>query len=168
VNNFEWKDLAGPVGVLLASIITQLVTIGVLFANQRLSYKRYAHEKLWDLRRELYSKMLSNLSEMVAIYVKVHGLYTLQGADEEHKRATLLEERIYFDELLEVQALFLDNQPIFSKAFADRFTLVYDVQKVDPTNEADYASVLAQRRRRIYDAHASLLEQAQRELGTNV
>jgi hypothetical protein len=34
VNNLDWKNLAGPIGVLLASIITQLVTIGILFANQ--------------------------------------------------------------------------------------------------------------------------------------
>jgi hypothetical protein len=47
---YDWKDLVGPAGVLIASIITQIATVGILFANQRLSYKRYAKEKLWDLK----------------------------------------------------------------------------------------------------------------------
>ena len=167
MSQLEWKEFAGPTSVLIASIITQLVTVIILFENQNLSYKRYAKEKLWDLKRELYSKIISKLSDMHGDYVKAHALYTIEGADEEFKRNALSNEKAFFDKLLEAQTFFQDNQPIFSKAFSDNFQAIYKIHRSQAdTAFADYAFVLLTRRNSVRDIHASLLKQSQIELGT--
>jgi hypothetical protein len=49
----DWKDVLSPAGVLVAALITQLVTIGVTIGNHRLTFRRYGQEKVWDIRRGL-------------------------------------------------------------------------------------------------------------------
>ena len=55
----EAKDIV----VIVAATVSALVTIGVPVVNHFLSRQRYAQEKLWDIRREAYSKALSGLSQ---------------------------------------------------------------------------------------------------------
>lgn len=55
----ESKDII----VVTAALLSAAVTIGVPVINHFLSQRKYAADKLWDLRREAYSKIIAALSE---------------------------------------------------------------------------------------------------------
>ena len=160
----EWKDLTGPAGVLIASIITQIVTVGILFANHRLSYRRYSKEKMWDLKREMYSKVLSKLSEVISAYISAQTLYLLDGSDDRLRANATEQENRTFPLIQEAQTLLRDNYVIFSREFTRKFDAIYDTPEV---SEDDYGDELEFRLSLVRKLHDDLLEQARKELNTD-
>jgi hypothetical protein len=49
--------------VVVAAVLSATVTICVPLVNHSLTRRRYASEKLWDVRKDMYSSLLSNISE---------------------------------------------------------------------------------------------------------
>jgi hypothetical protein len=162
----EWKDLTGPAGVLIASIITQIVTVGILFANHRLSYRRYSKEKMWDLKRELYSKVLSKLSEVISAYLSAKTLYALDGSDDKLTANAMEQENRTFPLIHEAQTIFRDNYAIFSREFTRNFDVILDMHSPE-IPEDNYGDALEFRLSVIRKIHDNLLEQARKELNTD-
>ena len=163
-----WKDLIGPGGVLLSSIITQLVTIALLFANNNMAYKRSRREKLWDLKRELYSKVISKVIDIQAAYAMARGLYDLPGADDALKKTAMENEYNVFQTIIQAQDIFDDNYLMFSRAFLRAYAPIKDLNMLEPTlsNAEPYSNVLAERKRFMDKLHVSLVAQARKELET--
>jgi hypothetical protein len=167
MSQLEWKDFAGPTSVLIASIVTQLVTVILVFVSQRQAYKRYGREKMWDLKRELYSKALSKLTEMYNVYISIRKRYPFPTLTKEQASEVMPDEEKVFSTIIDFQTLIHDNEAIFSKSFVklcEPIHGIYDV--VHGTAANDYARVLAVRKREIHDIHKTLLEQTRKELGT--
>jgi len=108
MSQLEWKDWIGPGGVLLASIITQVVTVALLIANNRMAYKRSRREKLWDLKRDLYSKVIAKVGE-------------IKSDDTEARKRASESEYQTFPKIMQAQDLFCDNYLIFSRALLEKF-----------------------------------------------
>jgi hypothetical protein len=164
-----WKELIGSGGVLLASIIAQIVTVALLFANNRMAYKRSRREKLWDLKREVYSKVIAKVSEILDAYSQAIAIYSTSGADESAKKIASQNEHIVFQKILQAQDLFRDNYLIFSRAFLRRFQSINGIEALDLCNypgPESYDVILAERKRWLSELHESLVEQARKELET--
>jgi hypothetical protein len=54
---------AKDVIVVVAAVLSAAVTISVPIVNHLLTRRKYASEKLWDLRRDIYSRVIFNISE---------------------------------------------------------------------------------------------------------
>jgi hypothetical protein len=165
VSQFEWKDWLGPTSVLIASIITQLVTVILVFANQQQTYKRYAKEKLWDLKRELYSDALSKLGDIYYIYEDVHPKYSNPMVTEEQKLKLRADEQEVFDIINELQKIIDGNQVIVSSPFSELYRPIHNIYFwAFGTATNDYHTVLAKRRKEVRRIHKALIEQARQEL----
>jgi hypothetical protein len=166
----EWKDLIGPCGVFLATIITQIVTVALLFANNKMTYKRSRREKLWDLKRELYSKVISKVSAIQSDYAMTTQFYHLNpGGDEEDafRKTAAQMEYTSFPTIIQVQNVFRDNYLIFSRAFLRAFEPINDITLYDPSRNAEsYGDVLIERKSLLATLHESLVAQARKELET--
>jgi hypothetical protein len=169
MDGLGWKELIGPGGVLLASIIAQIVTVIIVFANNRMAYKRSRREKLWDLKREIYSKVISKVSDILAAYDKAIEVYNVPGADESLKKTAAENERTVFQKIVEAQELFRDNYLIFSRAFLRIFQSINGIKMLDLYNypgPESYDVILAERKRWLNELHESLVKQARKELET--
>ena len=162
-----WKDLIGPGGVFLATIITQIVTVTLLFANNRMAYKRSRREKLWDLKRELYSKVVAEVSDIKDHYSKAVALYNIPDIDENLKKSVLEREKAIIPKIVHAQDLFHDNYLILSRAFLRIFQSIDDVYQNDPSRDSkSFGEVLTARKRVVDKLHESLVAQARKELDT--
>jgi hypothetical protein len=166
----EFKYIAGPLGVLLACLITQAVTIAALFWGQSLAYRRFRHEKLWDLKREVYSKILSKLAKMEAGFSLTAGLYSVPGATDEFRKETLAKLPEIYRIITEIQEILEDNFAILSGDFLSAYQRLNEIHK--PTRmeniqkTQNYADILNQQRKIINDVHKALEQQTRKELGT--
>ena len=164
MGQLEWKDVIGPGGVLLASIITQLVTTILLFANNGMAYKRSRREKLWDLKRELYGKVISKVSEIETEYLAAETFYNFNQDefDDGRKRSSEMEYNI-FPKISQTQTIFQDNYLVFSRGFIRAFERIFDFTLYDPSQATkSYGDVLAERRHLVAKLHTACGASAQR------
>ena len=77
----EIKDVI----VIVAALLSATVTIIVPVVNHFLSRRKYAHEKLWELRREAYSKIISNLSDAVTQFDFSHAIGRSETANDPYR-----------------------------------------------------------------------------------
>jgi hypothetical protein len=74
--------------VIVAALLSATVTIIVPVVNHYLSRKKYAHEKLWDLRREAYSKIISSLSDAVTQFAFSHAIGRTDTPNDPYRLGT--------------------------------------------------------------------------------
>lgn len=160
------KDLIAP---LLASLITSVVTITVVFTNYKLSYRQFSSEKLWDLKREAYSKILAKCAITRHSYQGLLPLLAFPDLSEDDRKhireingARALSTR---DELYGALS---DGYIVCSKAFLDEFNRCNNLYNFKGTlaeykKETDYER--AERHfQAANDMHEALMKQARREL----
>jgi hypothetical protein len=169
MTSLELKDVIGPAGLFLATIVTQLAAILLLSRSQQLAYRRFTSEKLWDLKRVAYSKILSKCAKSRDAYFSLLPLYAFPDlSDDDRKR--IHEERgskalSARDELYAVMA---DDYIVCSKQFLSEFNRTNNLFNFHGTRE-EYRKETnyewAQRQyRAANDMHESLMKQARNEL----
>jgi hypothetical protein len=171
MDQLGWKDLVGPRGVLLAVIIAQIVTVSLIFANNKLGYKRSQREKLWDLKRELYSKVISKVGDIQSAYSMTSGLSgpsEFLCANEDIIKQAMENEYDVFQIIIEAQELFKDNYVILSRTFLKTFRPINDIEMLNFYDPKSYDDLLAERRRFFDKLHKALVEQARKELETDI
>jgi hypothetical protein len=65
----------------VGNIITGIMTLVCVFIGSRLSYRRSIKEKFWDVRREAYGGILSELAEVDRITKGADAWMTTMGAN---------------------------------------------------------------------------------------
>jgi hypothetical protein len=147
----------------LGSIITGIVTVvGVILAN-RLSYGRSTKEKFWDVRRQAYSAILSELAEVDRITKGADEWMATMGP-EEYFNGSIDEDKEKIGEHMSVVwRKYSDDHLIMS----DEFVRIFEsfISKFDEGDPNDATNTLHLHRRKIITKHrALLLAQARKEL----
>lgn len=113
----EWKDLVSPLAVLSATMITQIVTICVVFANNNLSSRRYSREKLWELKKAAYSEILSQVKRVVSAYRTSGMPFPASVSEEEQAEYRRKHAKQAYEAKELFQVLIAEHYLICSKAF---------------------------------------------------
>jgi hypothetical protein len=111
MGGWETKDI-----IVVCGMILTVITNGALaFLNHRLGRIKYRQEKLWDLRRDAYSEILSNLADAERLI----GLWNVRSGDSTNDYY-----RKAYDAFEQAQHLLAKNYIICTEDFKKEFQLL--------------------------------------------
>src|SRR5688572_27076503 len=121
----EW-----PIGNIVTAVAT---VIAVVIAN-RLTFSRTNKEKLWDLRRQAYGVILTELAAIERVYVEVDGFIEMHGEEEYFQSEQLHDDsKIIAEHLTKANNRFADDYLIMSAEFIQIYErMLDDLHNVDP------------------------------------
>jgi hypothetical protein len=149
---------------LFGSFITGVVTVVGVWLTNRLSYGRSTKEKLWDVRREAYGAILSELADIDRITKGADEWMDTMGQGEYLGSGAIDEDKVKINGHLKViWKRYSDDHLIMSAAFISLFeNFISEYDRGDP-NDATHSKHL-RRRKIITKNRALLLAQARREM----
>jgi hypothetical protein len=140
----------------VGNIITGIMTLVGVFIGSRLSYGRSIKEKLWDVRREAYGGMLSELAEVDRITKGADVWMATMGAGEYLNSDSSQQDRKKIrNHMSVVWRKYSDDHLVMSDEFIRIFeSFISKFDEGDP-NDASYALHL--QKRKIITEHRALL-----------
>jgi hypothetical protein len=127
-----------PAGVvnIITAVVTATTTLVVVFVTNRLALFRSSKEKLWDLKRQVYGQILSELADAERVldvaneFIVERGYEYYHGTEYYSKHQSKL-----FDHLFSIRKKFSDDYLILSDSFIELFQKLSDELFLDEPNE---------------------------------
>jgi hypothetical protein len=152
---------------LFTGIVTGIVTVIGVWLTSQLGYRRSTKEKFWDVRREAYGAILSELAEIDRITKGADVWMATMGTGEYYADGRIDQDKVKIGEHMKVVwKRYSDDHLIMSNEFVSLFeNFISEFDNVDP-NDATHSTHL--RGRKIVTRYrALLLAQARSEMEIN-